>query len=52
MNGASSSKFFLNLEKSRAIQGQVRTVIYNGKETDDETEINNHVYSLFNYLYK
>ena len=35
-----SSKFFLNLEKSRAIQGQVRTVIYNDKETNDETEIN------------
>ena len=26
-----SSKFFLNLEKSRAILGQVRTVIYNDK---------------------
>ena len=47
-----SSKFFLNLEKSRAIQGDVRTVIYNDKETNDETEINNHIYSFFNYLYK
>ena len=45
-------KFFLNLEKNRAIQGQVRTVIYNDKETNDETEINNHIYSFFNYLYK
>ena len=27
-----SSKFFLNLEESRAIQGQVRTIIYNDKE--------------------
>ena len=26
-HGEKSSKFFLNLEKSRAIQGQVRTVI-------------------------
>ena len=50
--GEKSSKFFLNLEKSRAIQGQVRTVIYNDKETNDETEINNHIYSFFNYLYK
>ena len=32
-----SSKFFLNLEKSCAIQGQVRTVISNDKETNDET---------------
>ena len=26
--------------------------IYNDKETNDETEINNHIYSFFNYLYK
>ena len=51
-HGEKSSKFFLNLEKSRAIQGQVRTVIYNDKETNDETEITNHIYSFFNYLYK
>ena len=51
-HGEKSSKFFLNLDKSRAIQGQVRTVIYNDKETNDETEINNHIYSFFNYLYK
>ena len=25
---------------------------YNDKETNDETEINNHIYSFFNYLYK
>ena len=47
-----SSNFFLNLEKSRAIQAQIRTVIYNGKETNNETEINNHIYSFFSYLYK
>ena len=51
-HGEKSSKFFLNLEKSRAIQGQVRTVIYNDKETNDETVINNHIHSFFNYLYK
>ena len=47
-----SSKFFLNLVKSRDIQGGIRTVIYNDKETNDETEINNHIYHFFNYLYK
>ena len=47
-----SSKFFLNLEKSCATQGQVQTVIYNDKETNDETETNNHIYSFFNYLHK
>ena len=31
-HGEKSSKFFLNLEKSRAIQGHVRTVIYNDKK--------------------
>ena len=51
-HGEKSSQFFLNLEKSRAIQGQVRTVVYNDKETNDETEINNHIYSFFNYLYQ
>ena len=51
-HGEKSSKFFLNLEKSRAIQSQVQTVIYNDKETNDETEIDNHIYSFFNYLYK
>ena len=55
MNRTSTQKKplnFLNLEKGCAIQGQVRTVIYNDKETKDETEINNHIYSFFNYLYK
>ena len=51
-HGEKSSKFFLNLENSRAIQGQVRTVIYNDKETNDETEVNYHIYSFFNHLYK
>ena len=51
-HGKTSSKFFLNLEKTRAIQGQVRAIISNDKETNDETEINNHIYSFFNYLYK
>ena len=51
-HGEKSSKFFLNLEKSRAIQGQVRTVIYNDKWINDEKEINKHTYSFFNHLYK
>ena len=50
--GEKSSKFFLNLEKSRAIQGQVRTVIYNDKETNDEIDIGNHIFSFLDYLYK
>ena len=51
-HGEKSSKFFLNLENSRAIQSQVRKVIYNDKETNFETEIDNHICSFFNCLYK
>ena len=51
-HGEKSSKFFLNPEKSCAIQGQVRTVIYNDKETNDEIDISNHIFSFFDYLYK
>ena len=50
-HGRKSSKFFLTLVKSRAIQGQVRTVIYNDRETNDEIEINNHIYSFFNQIF-
>ena len=46
-HGEKSSKFFLNLEKSHAIQGQVWTVIYIDKKTNDEKEINNHIYTIF-----
>ena len=41
--GEKSSKLFLNLEKNRAIQGQVRTILSNGKEITDESEINTHI---------
>ena len=46
------NSFFLNLEKTRNIQGQVRTDIYNDKQTNDETEISTHIYSFFNYLFR
>ena len=36
-HAAKSSKFFLNPEKSFAIQGQVQTAIYNDNGTKDET---------------
>ena len=49
-HGEKPSTFFLNLGKICAIQGRI--VIYNDKETNDETEINNHIYSFFNYQYK
>ena len=49
--GGKSSKFFLKLEKSCAIQDHIRTVIYNDKETNNEIEINNHIYFIFFRLF-
>ena len=51
MNGRSTVKnpqnFFLNLKQSCGIQDQIRTVVYNDEETNDETEINNHICPFF-----
>ena len=44
--------FFLNLEKNRAIQGQIRTIIVNEKEITDEIEINKHISSFYESLFK
>ena len=44
------NSFFLNLEKTRTIQGQVRTDIYNDKQTNDETEISTHIFILFSVI--
>ena len=50
--GKKSSKFFLNLEKNRAIQGQVRTILSNGKEITDESEINTHITYFYKSLFE
>ena len=47
-----SSKFFLHLEKNRAIQGQVQTIVSNEKEITDETEINAHIAFFYESLFK
>ena len=46
-----SLKFYLSPKKARATEDQVWTVIYNDKEASDETEMNNHIDSSFNYLH-
>ena len=51
-NGEKSSKFFLNLEKNRAIQGQIRTIIVNEKEITDEIEINKQISFFYESLFK
>ena len=50
--GEKSTKFFLNLEKNRAIQGQVRTILSNGKEINDESEINTHITYFYKSLFE
>ena len=47
-----SSKFFFNLEKNRAIQGQVRTIVSNEKEITDESETNAHIAFFTNHFSK
>ena len=37
--GEKSSKFFLNLEKCRGIQGQIRKLIVNNHEITDQNKI-------------
>ena len=50
--GKKSSKFFLNLERNRTIQGQFRTIVSNEKEITDESEINAHIASFYESLFK
>ena len=49
--GEKSSKFFLNLEKNRATQNHIRTILSNEKEVDDQKEINNELYSFYKTLF-
>ena len=46
-HGEKSSKFFLNLEKNRAVQNQIRTISCNEKEITDKKEINTDLQSAF-----
>ena len=50
--GEKSSKFFLNLEKNQAIQGQVQTILSNGKEITDESEIYTHITYFYKSLFE
>ena len=44
-SGEKSNKFFLNLEKTRASQGLIRTLVKNEKENNNPIEINSeHFY--------
>ena len=51
-NGERSTKFFLNLEKYRATQACLRTVILNKKELNDSRQINDALYNFYQALLK
>ena len=45
-----SSKFFLNLEKTRAYQCLIRTLVKNGKEINNPVEINTELQDFYKEL--
>ena len=49
--GEKSTKFFLNLEKHRAIQSQIHSVIINQDEIADKDEINKQIVSFYQSLF-
>ena len=50
-DGEKSSKFFLNLEKDRAIQNQIRLLKIGKKEIKDQSEILQNLYQFYEELY-
>ena len=43
-HGEKSSNFFLNLEKSRAVQNQIRNVLIDNIEVNNQKDINKELY--------
>ena len=46
-----SSKFFLNLEKSRAVQNQIRNILIGNIEVNNQKDINNELYLYYKNLF-
>ena len=51
-NGEKSTKFFLNLEKYRATQGCIRSIIEDKKELNDSQQINDALYNFYQTVFK
>ena len=49
--GEKSSKFFLNLEKTRAEQGHLRKILVNENEIQEQREVDTHLYLFFKNLF-
>ena len=50
-HGEKSSKFFLNLEKSRAVQNQIRNILIGNIEVNNQEDINNELYLYYKNLF-
>ena len=50
--GEKSTKFFLNLEKTRAHQNKIRNILINRNEITDQKEVNNELFPFYNNLFK
>ena len=50
-HGEKSSKFFLNLEKSRAVQNQIRNVLIDNIEINNQKDINKELYLYYKNLF-
>ena len=50
-HGEKSSKFFLNLEKSRAVQNQIRNVLIDNIEINNQKDINKKLYLYYKNLF-
>ena len=50
--GEKSTKYFLNLEKQRAVNGTVRQIIHNDNEINNPVEIRNELKNFYENLFK
>ena len=50
-HGEKSSKLFLNLEKSRAVQNQIRNILIDNIEINNQKDINKELYLYYKNLF-
>ena len=50
--GEKSTKFLLNLKKSRAHQNKIKNILINGKEITDQKKVNNELFAFYKNLFK
>ena len=50
-HGEKSSNFFLNLEKSRAVQNQIRNVLIDNIEVNNQKDTNKELYLYYKNLF-